>query len=252
MAYWIVKYLLTPIFRFFWRVKVEGLEHVPASGGAILAGNHLAVFDSFFLPLVVKRRVTFVAKAEYFEDPKTAWFFRAVGQIPIKRGGGSASQRALESAREVLDAGQLFGIYPEGTRSPDGRLYKGHTGVARLALQCKVPVLAVACIGTREAQTPGQAIPRVFMPITIRISKPLDFSRYHDRADDPLVLRQITDEIMFELKELGGQEYVNQYAKRKGTETGTEAEPTKVASAASATAADGADDHAAAPATIAG
>ena len=253
MAYWIVKYLLTPIFRFFWRVKVEGLEHVPAAGGAILAGNHLAVFDSFFLPLVVRRRVTFVAKAEYFEDPKTAWFFRAVGQIPIKRGGGSASQRALESAREVLDAGQLFGIYPEGTRSPDGRLYKGHTGVARLALQCKVPVLAVACIGTREAQTPGQAIPRVFMPITIRISKPLDFSRYHDRADDPLVLRQITDEIMFELKELGGQEYVNQYAKRKGTETGTEAEPTKVATVASAAAANGATDHGAAePATVAG
>ena len=232
MAYWIVKVLLTPIFRFFFRVRVEGLEHVPASGGAILAGNHLAVFDSFFLPLVIKRRMTFVAKAEYFEDPKTAWFFRAVGQIPIKRGGGSASQRALESAKEVLDAGGLFGIYPEGTRSPDGRLYKGHTGVARLAVQCKVPVLAVACIGTREAQPPGQAIPRLFMPITIRISKPLDFSRYHDRPADPLVLRQITDEIMFELKELGGQEYVNQYAKRKGTDGGGEAEPTKVASVA--------------------
>jgi 1-acyl-sn-glycerol-3-phosphate acyltransferase len=178
----------------------------------------------------VKRRVTFVAKAEYFEDPKTAWFFRAVGQIPIKRGGGSASQRALESAKEVLDAGGLFGIYPEGTRSPDGRLYKGHTGVARLAMQCKVPVVAVACIGTREAQTPGKAIPRVFMPITIRISEPLDFSRFHDRPSDPLILRQITDEIMFELKELGGQDYVNQYAKRKGTDTGAEEAPTRVAS----------------------
>ena len=230
MAYWIVKAILTPIFRFFWRVKVEGLEHVPTEGAAILAGNHLAVFDSFFLPLVVKRRVTFVAKAEYFEDPKTAWFFRAVGQIPIKRGGGSASMRALQSAKEVLEQGELFGIYPEGTRSPDGRLYKGHTGVARLALQCKVPVLAVACIGTRETQTPGKVMPRLFMPITIRISKPLDFNRYADRPTDPLVLRQVTDEIMFELKELGGQEYVNQYAKRKGTETGAEAEATKVAS----------------------
>jgi 1-acyl-sn-glycerol-3-phosphate acyltransferase len=230
MAYWIVKYLLTPLFRFFFRVRVEGLEHVPATGGAILAGNHLAVFDSFFLPLVLKRRITFVAKAEYFEDPKTAWFFSAVGQIPIKRGGGSASQRALESAAEVLDAGQLFGIYPEGTRSPDGRLYKGHTGVARLALQCKVPVLAVACVGTREAQPPGKAIPRLFMPITIRISKPLDFSRHHDGPAVPLVLRQVTDEIMFELKELGGQEYVNAYAKRKGTDSGGEAEPTRVAS----------------------
>lgn len=230
MAYWIAKVLLTPIFRFFFRVRVEGIEHVPAEGGAILAGNHLAVFDSFFLPLVVKRRVTFVAKAEYFEDPKTAWFFRAVGQIPIKRGGGSASQRALESAKEALDGGGLFGIYPEGTRSPDGRLYKGHTGVARLALQCRVPVLAVACIGTREAQPPGQGIPRLFMPITIRISRPLDFARYYDRADDPLVLRSITDEIMFELRELSGQDYVNTYAKRRGTDTGAEAGPTKVGS----------------------
>ncbi len=230
MAYWIAKLLLTPIFRFFFRVRVEGLEHVPASGAAILAGNHLAVFDSFFLPLVIRRRVTFVAKAEYFEDPKTAWFFRAVGQIPIKRGGGSASMRALESAREVLDTGGLFGIYPEGTRSPDGRLYKGHTGVARLALQCRVPVLAVACVGTREAQPPGQVMPRLFMPITIRISKPLDFAHHYDNPSDPLVLRSITDEIMFELKELGGQDYVNQYAKRKGTETGAEAGPSQVAS----------------------
>jgi len=228
MAYWIVKALLTPLFRFLWRVRVEGLEHVPRSGAAILAGNHLAVFDSFFLPLVLRRRITFVAKAEYFEDPKTAWFFRAVGQIPVKRGGGPASQRALESASEVLQKGELFGIYPEGTRSPDGRLYKGHTGVARLALQNRVPVLAVACIGTRETQPIGQAVPRVFMPITIRISRPLDFSKYYDRADDPLVLRQVTDEIMFDLRELSGQEYVNSYAKRRD-DAGTAAEPTKVA-----------------------
>jgi len=228
MAYWIFKAVLTPIFRFFFRVRVEGVDRVPASGAAILAGNHLAVFDSFFLPLVLKRRITFVAKAEYFEDKKTAWFFRAVGQIPIKRGGGSASQRALESAKEVLEEGGLFGIYPEGTRSPDGRLYKGHTGVARLALQTRAPVIAVACIGTREAQPIGQAIPRLFMPITVRFSKPLDFSRYYDRADDPLVLRQITDEIMFELRELSGQEYVNTYAKRKGTETGAEEAPARV------------------------
>src|SRR5687767_11293084 len=201
MTYWIFKAILTPVLRFLYRIRVEGLEHVPDEGGAILAGNHLAVCDSFFLPLVLRRRITFVAKAEYFEDPKTAWFFRAVGQIPIKRGGGSSSQRALESAREVLDAGGLFGIYPEGTRSPDGRLYKGHTGVARLAMQCRVPVLAVACVGTREAQRPGQAVPRLFMPITIRISKPLDFGRYAERAEEPMALRQITDEIMFELKE---------------------------------------------------
>ena len=230
MAYWVIKAVLTPLLRFFYRVRVEGLEHVPAEGAAILAGNHLAVCDSFFLPLVLRRRITFVAKAEYFEDPKTAWFFRAVGQIPVKRGGGPASQRALAAAEEVLQAGDLFGIYPEGTRSPDGRLYKGHTGVARLALRNRVPVLAVACVGTREAQPIGQAVPRLFMPITIHISRPLDFSRYYDRADDPQVLRSVTDEVMYELRELSGQEYVHHYAKRRD-DVGMAAEPTKVAAA---------------------
>ena len=230
MAYWVIKAVLTPLLRFFYRVRVEGLEHIPSEGAAILAGNHLAVCDSFFLPLVLRRRITFVAKAEYFENPRTAWFFRAVGQIPVKRGGGPASQRALAAAEEVLQAGELFGIYPEGTRSPDGRLYKGHTGVARLALRNRVPVLAVACIGTREAQPIGQAVPRAFMPITIRISRPLDFSRYYDRADDPQVLRSVTDEIMFELRELSGQEYVHHYAKRRD-DVGMAAEPTRVAAA---------------------
>ena len=144
MAYWLLKALLTPVLRFFYRVRVEGLEHVPGSGPAILASNHVSFSDSFFLPMVLRRRITFVAKAEYFDDPKTAWFFRAVGQIPIKRSGGTDAKGALEAATDVLRSGGLFGIYPEGTRSPDGRLYKGHTGVARLALQCKVPVLAVA------------------------------------------------------------------------------------------------------------
>jgi 1-acyl-sn-glycerol-3-phosphate acyltransferase len=218
MAYWVMKRLLGPVLRFFYRVRVEGMEFVPAVGGAILASNHVSFSDSIFLPLVLRRRITFVAKAEYFEDPKTAWFFRAVGQIPIKRDGGSASQRALESAAEVLTAGSLFGIYPEGTRSPDGRLYKGHTGVARLALQCGTPVLAVAMIGTREAQPIGQVVPNLFRPITVRISRPLDFSRYADRADDPLTLRRITDEIMFELRELSGQEYVDRYCKRAASE----------------------------------
>ena len=217
MAYWVLKAILTPVLRFLFRVRVEGLEHVPAEGGAILASNHVSFSDSVFLPLVLKRRITFVAKAEYFEDPKTAWIFRALGQIPIKREGGSASQRALDSAREVLEGGQLFGIYPEGTRSPDGRLYKGHTGVARLALGCKVPILPVAMVGTREAQPIGQVKPNFFMPITIRIGRPMAFERQRERADDPQVLRSITDEVMYELRELSGQEYVNQYAKRKDT-----------------------------------
>ena len=214
MTYWVLKAILTPVLRFFFRVRAEGLEHLPAEGPAILASNHLSFSDSIFLPMVLRRRITFVAKAEYFEDRKTAWIFRALGQIPIKRGSGSAAHRALASAREVLAAGGLFGIYPEGTRSPDGRLYRGHTGLARLALQTGAPVIPVAMIGTREAQPIGQAIPNLFMPITIRIGKPLDFTRYKDRADDPMVLRQITDEVMFDIRELSGQQYVDEYATR--------------------------------------
>jgi 1-acyl-sn-glycerol-3-phosphate acyltransferase len=231
MAYWVVKAVLTPILRFLFRVRVEGIENVPKDGRCILASNHVSFSDSIFLPLVLKRRMTFVAKAEYFDDPKTAWFFRAVGQIPIKREGGSASQRALDSAREVLEDDGLFGIYPEGTRSPDGRLYKGHTGVARLALQTGAPVVAVAMVGTREAQPIGQVKPNFFMPITVRFSEPMTFERYADRADEPLVLRQITDEIMFELREQSGQQYVNSYAKRKDPESAEVPEPARIASA---------------------
>jgi len=214
VAYWVLKAVLTPILRLLFPVRVEGIEHVPTDGPAILASNHLSFSDSVFLPLVLRRRLTFVAKAEYFEQRKTAWIFRALGQIPVKRGGGPASLRALDSASDVLQAGGLFGIYPEGTRSPDGKLYKGHTGVARLAMGNRVPVLAVAMIGTREAQPIGQVKPNFRSPITIKISPPMKFERYADRASDPKVLRQITDEIMFELRGLSGQEYVDHYAKR--------------------------------------
>jgi 1-acyl-sn-glycerol-3-phosphate acyltransferase len=230
----VVKAIMTPLLRFFYRVRVEGLEHVPPAGPLIMASNHVSFSDSIFLPLVLRRRITFVAKAEYFEDPKTAWFFRGVGQIPIKREGGSASQGALAAAREVLEEGGVFGIYPEGTRSPDGRLYKGHTGIARLALQTKAPVCAVAMIGTREAQPIGQVMPRLFMPITIRIGPPLSFERFSERADDPLVLRQITDEVMFQLRELSGQEYVHRYAKRHDAVEGAGAEPVHLSSEPSA------------------
>ena len=228
MAYWVLKAVLTPLLHFFYRVRVEGEDNVPADGPVILASNHISFSDSFFLPLVLPRRITFVAKAEYFEDPKTAWFFRAVGQIPIKRTGGSASEGALAAARDVLDGGGLFGIYPEGTRSPDGRLYKGHTGVARLALQTRAPIVAVAMIGTREAQPIGQVMPRLFMPITIRISRPLTFERFYERADDPHVLRAITDEVMFELRELSEQTYVNHYAKRRDVPEAAGAEPAEM------------------------
>ena len=213
MAYWIVKVILTPVLRFFYRVKVEGREHVPTSGPVIMAGNHISFCDSIFLPLVMRRRVTFVAKAEYFEDPKTAWFFRAVGQIPIKRAGGSAALAALDTAREVLDTGGIWGIYPEGTRSPDGRLYKGHTGVARVAVDTGAPVVAVAMIGTAEVQPIGQIMPKLFRTVTVRFSPPMYFRPEGDE-EAPMKLRHITDEIMFTLRELSGQEYVNRYAKR--------------------------------------
>lgn len=220
MTYRLLKAVLGPLLRLLFKVRVEGLDNVPASGPVILASNHVSFSDSIFLPMVLKRRVTFVAKAEYFEQRKTAWFFRATGQIPVKRGGGPASARALDAAKEVLDAGEVFAIYPEGTRSPDGRLYKGRTGVARLALDANCPVLAVAMIGTREAQPIGQVKPNFFMPITIKFSPPMRFDRYKARRDDPRTLRSITDEIMFELSQMSGQVYVNDYAPKKQADPG--------------------------------
>jgi 1-acyl-sn-glycerol-3-phosphate acyltransferase len=227
VAYWTLKVVLTPILRFFFHVSVEGAEKIPPEGAAILASNHVSFCDSIFLPLVLRRRITFVAKAEYFDDPKTAWFFRAVGQIPIRREGGSASAGALAAATDVLRSRQLFGIYPEGTRSPDGRLYKGKTGIARLAIANDVPIIPVAMVGTADAQPIGQVMPNVFVPITIRVGRPIDVSRYADRVDDPKVLRRITDEVMFELRELSGQEYVDRYAKRG--EAADEAGPARIA-----------------------
>jgi 1-acyl-sn-glycerol-3-phosphate acyltransferase len=214
MTYWVLKAILRPVLRFFYRIRVEGLEHVPSFGPVVMASNHLSFCDSIFLPLVVPRRITFVAKAEYFEDPRTEWFFRAAGQIPMKRGGGPESERALAAAREVLVAGGVLGIYPEGTRSSDGRLYKGHTGVARLALECGVPVLCVAMVGTGDVQPIGQGVPRVFLPVTIRISPPMRFDQWAGSARDTHVLRRITDDIMTELAALSGQEYVDRYATR--------------------------------------
>ena len=223
MVYRAVKLLLSPVFRLLWRVRVEGAEHVPASGPVILAPNHVSFLDSFFMPLVVRRRVTFVAKAEYFDSWKTAWFFRAVGQIPMRREGGSASERALAAARDVLQDGDVLGIYPEGTRSPDGRLYKGHTGVARLALGCKVPVVPIGLVGTSEVQRPGSNLPRPFKRVTVRFGEPIALSHFAGvAADDPLALRTFTDELMFEIRHLSGQDYVDRYAKKHGVVGGAE------------------------------
>ena len=224
LPYRMVRGSVGPVARRLFRIRVEGLENVPSSGAAILAPNHLSFIDSIFIPLVLDRRVTYVAKAEYFESWRTAWFFKMMGQIPVKRGAGSAAGRALESAGEVLRGGGLFGIYPEGTRSPDGRLYKGRTGIARLALDCHAPVIPIGVIGTREAQPIGKLLPKFFSPITIRFGRPVRFDRFADRRKDALLLRKITDEIMFEIRSLSDQEYVHQYAKRDASAEVTGAE----------------------------
>lgn len=214
MTYWILKIVLTPILHLVYRIRVEGREHLPRQGSVILAANHRSFLDSIFIPMLVRRRVTFVAKAEYFDDPKTAWFFRAVGQIPIRREGGSASEGALTAATEVLESGGVFGIYPEGTRTRDGYLHKGKTGVARLALATGAPIVPIGLVGTDECQPTDAKLPRLFRPVTVRIGPPILPARYAGREHDRLVLRQITDELMFELGELTGYEYRDTYASK--------------------------------------
>ncbi|MCP3801759.1 1-acyl-sn-glycerol-3-phosphate acyltransferase [Allokutzneria sp. A3M-2-11 16] len=217
MLYWLMKYVfLGPLLRLFFRPTIEGLENVPRKGGAILASNHLAVADSFFLPLMVPRRVTFLAKREYFTGKgikgrfKKA-FFSGVGQVPIDRASAAAAQDALDTGVRLLREGHLLGIYPEGTRSPDGRLYKGKIGVARMAMEAGVPVIPVVMVGTDKANPIGS---KMWRPHRIRIviGEPLDFSRYDGLGGDRFVERSVTDEIMYALMEMSGQEYVDVYA----------------------------------------
>ena len=211
--------VLTPTFRFFWNITTEGIEHVPTSGGAILAPNHISVLDSFFVPLTAGRRMTYVGKAEYLDDWKTKYLFPAIGMIPIDRAGGDASARALDAAASVLEAGELFGIYPEGTRARDGKLHKGHTGVARLALRTNSPIIPVGIVGTDLVQPPDARSPKPFRRVHIRFGRPISVEKYCDRATDRLVLRQITDEVMFEIRNLTGQEYVDEYATKPAAAT---------------------------------
>jgi 1-acyl-sn-glycerol-3-phosphate acyltransferase len=214
-----MKYVfLGPLLRGVFHPKIEGAEHVPATGGAVLASNHLAVADSFFLPLMVRRRVTFLAKREYFTGKGLKgllkrWFFAGVGQVPIDRSSGAAAQAALDTGVRLLKSGSLLGIYPEGTRSPDGRLYKGKTGLARMVLEARVPVIPVVMVGTDKANPIGSKMWRPY-PIRIRVGEPLDFSRYDGLAGDRFVERSVTDEIMYALMELSGQEYVDVYAQK--------------------------------------
>ncbi|GAA2070199.1 lysophospholipid acyltransferase family protein [Williamsia deligens] len=217
MWYWLFKHvLLGPVLKVVGRPRVEGLENLPSRGPAILASNHLAVVDSFYLPMAVPRRIYFLAKSEYFTGTGLKggfqrWFFTAVGQIPIDRSGADAAENALISARRKLEAGELMGMYPEGTRSPDGRLFKGKTGLARIAMETGVPVIPVAMINTEKLNPPGTTIPRPTQ-ITVRIGKPLDFSRFEGMKGNRFIERAVTDEIMYELMRLSGQQYVDIYA----------------------------------------
>ncbi len=209
-------FVLGPVLKTLFRPWVKGLDNVPAHGAAILVSNHLSFSDSIFMPLMVPRPVVFLAKSEYFtgkgvKGKLTAAFFRLTNQLPMDRSGGAASAASLNAGMDVLGNGALLGIYPEGTRSPDGRLYRGKVGVARLVLQARVPVIPVAMIGTDKVQPIGKRMPNI-RRIGMIFGEPLDFSRYYDVEDDRLIQRSVTDEIMYALMRLSGQEYVDEYA----------------------------------------
>jgi 1-acyl-sn-glycerol-3-phosphate acyltransferase len=204
-----------PLSLKMWNFTFEGHHNIPASGPAILCPNHISFLDSAFLMIHAGRNISFVGKAEYMDSWKTKFLFPMLGMIPIDRSGGEKSQAALVAAEAVLRRGELFGIFPEGTRSRDGMLYKGHTGAARLALKVGCPLIPVGIVGTREIQPPDSVRPRLGLPCTIKFGAPINLAHYAGRSDDHMVLREITDELMFEIRELTGQEYRNVYASKR-------------------------------------
>jgi 1-acyl-sn-glycerol-3-phosphate acyltransferase len=215
--YWILKNgLLGPLLRTVFRPWVKGQENIPKSGPAIVVCNHVSFVDSVFLPLVLPRQMSFLAKSDYFTGKGIKGFFvrmfmTAAGQLPIDRTGGKASEASLNTGLRVISEGRLLGIYPEGTRSPDGRMYRGRTGVARMVLEAQVPVIPTAVVGTREVMPLGAKMPKV-KRVGVIVGKPLDFSRFHGMDGDRFVLRAITDEITYEMNRLSQQEYVDVYA----------------------------------------
>jgi 1-acyl-sn-glycerol-3-phosphate acyltransferase len=217
--YKLAQLTLGVFLKIVFRPWAEGARNVPRRGPAIIASNHLSFSDHFFGPLPLRRQVIFLAKSEYFTGRGlkglfSKAFFSALGQVPVDRSGGAASERALRTGLRVLADGNLLGIYPEGTRSPDGRLYRGKTGVARLALEGQVPVIPCAMVGTFEFMPPGQTRPSFRIRPGVRFGEPLDFSRFYGQATDRQVLREVTDEVMREILKLSGQEYVNIYAQQ--------------------------------------
>lgn len=218
MFYWLLKYVLVgPLIRLINRPTVEGLENIPVDGPALLAGNHLSIADWLFTPLASDRRITYIAKSEYFTTPgmKGAlqrFFFSAAGQVPVDRSGGDASQAALDTAKRLLGEGKVVGLYVEGTRSPDGRLYKGKTGIARVALETGVPVIPVAVIGTDKACPPVKGFKWRPARVHVKFGKPIDFARFEGMGGNRFVVRTVTDEIVYQLMQMTGQEYVDVYA----------------------------------------
>ncbi|KJL42507.1 lysophospholipid acyltransferase family protein [Microbacterium trichothecenolyticum] len=217
MFYWLMKYVVIgPIVKAIWRPWIVGRRNVPAEGAAILASNHLSFVDSIFLPLMLDRPVAFLAKSDYFTGKglkgwATRMFFKGTGQLPIDRSGGKASEASLNTGLQVLGRGDLLGIYPEGTRSPDGKLYRGRTGIARMALEAHVPVVPVVMVDTDTMMPIGTTVPRI-VRVGIVVGEPLDFSRFEGMEGDRYILRSITDEIMVALQRLGEQEYEDVYA----------------------------------------
>lgn len=217
MFYWLMKYVVIgPVLKAIFRPWIVGRRNVPSDGAAILASNHLSFVDSVFLPLLIDRPVSFLAKSDYFTGRglkgwATRVFFKATGQIPIDRSGGRASEASLNTGLQVLGRGDLLGIYPEGTRSPDGKLYRGRTGIARMALEAHVPVVPVVMVDTDTMMPIGQRVPRV-VRVGVVVGEPLDFSRFAGMEGDRYILRSITDEIMVALQRLGEQEYDDVYA----------------------------------------
>ncbi|MFF9239911.1 lysophospholipid acyltransferase family protein [Streptomyces sp. NPDC014801] len=214
----IIKAVLGPVMRLMFRLRAEGAENIPGDGPVILAGNHLTFIDSMILPLVCDRQVFFIGKDEYVTGKGVkgrlmAWFFTGVGMIPVDRDGGRGGVAALMTGRRVLEEGKVFGIYPEGTRSPDGRLYRGRTGIARLTLMTGAPVVPFAMIGTDKLQPGGSGMPRPGQ-VTVRFGEPMEFSRYEGMDRDRYVLRAVTDSVMAEVMRLSGQEYVDMYASK--------------------------------------
>lgn len=217
MAYFFIKnFILGPILHILFRPWVKGSKNVPNSGAAILASNHLSFSDSIFLPLKVRRPVTFLAKSEYFtgkgvKGALVRWFFLSTGQLPIDRSGGKASEDSLNTGLGVLERGLLLGIYPEGTRSPDAKLYRGRTGIARMVLEAKVPVVPVAMIDTEKVQPIGSKYPKI-RRVGVVIGEPLDFSRFAGMEGERAVLRAVTDQIVYHIMQLSNQEYEDVYA----------------------------------------